>query len=87
MDNFLSGLVYLILYLYMEFKSFPGKVKRFIWNRGLKLWWYRLWIRKDEFHKSLDMDKNALLDMNPKQREAYIKDLTIRRQKAHDRDI
>ncbi|MFH0808427.1 MAG: hypothetical protein V1888_02320 [archaeon] len=61
-----------------------------IWNRGIKLLWNQLWVRKDEFHSSLNMDVNAvkvMLGMNKKQRDAYIKDLCKRRQIAHERDI
>jgi len=44
----------------------------------LRLWWHRLWIRKDEFHRSLDMDCGAMLQMNPKQRQNYMSDLDNR---------
>jgi len=70
-----------------EIKSWREKFKRLIWNRGIKLHWSRLWIRKDEFHNSLDMDVEAILNMNEKQREAYFKDLGKRRQIAHERDF
>jgi hypothetical protein len=33
----------------------------------LKLFWYRLWIRQDEFHASLDTDLNAMWNMNYEQ--------------------
>lgn len=60
--------------------------RRLVWNRGIKLQWDRLWVRKDEFHRSLYMDGDALLEMSPKQREAYLNDLCKRRQIAHERD-
>jgi len=61
-------------------ESFSTKIKFFIWfcklklqgsfwNKRLKLWWYRLWIRKDEFHSSLSMDALAMSAMNEKERE------------------
>jgi len=31
-----------------------------IWHCGIKLWWYRLWVRADEFHPSLDLDMVAM---------------------------
>jgi len=52
----------------------------------IKLFWDRLWIRKDEFHKSLNMDVMAMLDMNEKEQEEYLADLVKRRNIAHDRD-
>ncbi len=73
--------------MWQDLKELPGKAKRLIWNRGIKLQWYRLWVREDEAHQSLDMDILALLDMNPQQREAYMWDLVRRRQISHERDI
>ena len=62
-------------------------IKRFIWNRGVKLLWFKLWIRKDEFHSSLKTDLKAMLGMNEKQREKYLSNLTKRRNIAHYRDL
>ncbi len=70
----------------LSIKLYFLTVKRCLWNKRLRLWWYRLWIRKDEFHKSLDMDIEAMLVMNKKEREAYIKDLIKRRDIAHRRE-
>ena len=67
--------------------SWPSKVWRLIWNRGIKLRSNRLWIRENEFHSSLDMDFEAMLGMNKKQRDAYLVDLVKRRQIAHERDL
>ena len=58
-----------------------------IWNAGILLWWYRLWIRKDEFHRSLDTDLLAMLAMNKKQKERYLDNLSRRRRIAHERDL
>jgi len=52
-----------------------------------RLWWHRLWVRKDEFHYSLSMDSEALFDMNERDREKYSMDLIRRRQIAHQRDL
>ena len=52
-----------------------------------RLIWNSLYIRKDEFHSSLDMDVMAMLDMNKKDRDKYINNLMIRRNIAHEKDI
>ena len=57
---------------------------RLLWL--LRLWWSRLYIRKDEFHSSLSFDVSAYLGMNEKQRFEYIFDLAKRRSIAHQRD-
>jgi len=67
--------------------SWVGKIKRSIWNRGIKLQWNRLWIRKDEFHKSLAWDGDAVLGINKEQTRAYVEDLAKRRHIAHERDL
>ena len=72
---------------WLDIKSALVEIKRFVWNRGIKLQWNRLWIRKDEFHSSLNMDIVAMLAMSQKQRKAYEKDLLKRRQIAHERDL
>jgi len=53
----------------------------------IKIAWDKLWIREDEFHSSLDMDINSMLDMDDKERDDYLKDLTKRRNIAHKNDI
>lgn len=58
-----------------------------VWNRGIKLRWYRLWIRKDEFHPSLSYDPMATRHMSQEQRLAYVKDLNHRRDIARERDL
>jgi len=63
------------------------RLRRRLWNRGLKLCWYKLWIRKNEFHKSLDIDPNALTEMTREEREEYMNDLVKRRNIAHERDL
>ena len=56
-----------------------------LWHGGIKLWWYRLWVRADEFHPSLDIDPMVLKTMIPAERAAYLKDLARRREIAHRR--
>ncbi|HRY27547.1 MAG TPA: hypothetical protein P5323_00210 [Candidatus Moranbacteria bacterium] len=67
--------------------SWLGKIKRLIWNRSIKLQWNRLWIRKDEFHKSLNWDSEAVLGISQEQRKIYVDDLVKRRHIAHERDL
>ena len=64
-----------------------NRVKCIIWNGCLLLWWNRFWIRKDEFHKSLDMDGRAMAGMSEKRRKKYTEDLMWRREIAHERDL
>ena len=72
---------------WLDIKSLPGKIKRCIWNKRILFWWHRLWIRKDEFHSSLDMDGAAMLEMNKQERKKYLADLVRRREIAHQRDL
>ncbi|MFA7151239.1 MAG: hypothetical protein WC158_03660, partial [Candidatus Paceibacterota bacterium] len=58
-----------------------------IWNKCILLWWNRLWIRKDEFHPSLNSDVEAMMEMTKEEKMAYLKDLMIRRRIAHLRDL
>jgi hypothetical protein len=64
---------------WLNIKEIPAKTRRWVWNKHLLLWWYRLWIRRDEFHSSLNMDLDAMLEMNEKEMERYSKDLIKRR--------
>lgn len=68
-------------------RLFLTESKRVVWNRGVKLQWYRLWIRENEFHNSLEWDVDAVLGMSLKQRHAYEKELKKRRHIAHERDL
>ena len=63
------------------------KIKRSIWNRGIKLWWYRLWIRKDEFHYSLDIDVCAMIGIKEREVDKYFNDLIKRRRIACRREL
>ena len=62
-------------------------LRRRVWNKRIKLWWYRLYIRRDEFHKSLNTDSEALLVMDRWDRREYFIDLNRRRRIAHKRDL
>lgn len=48
-----------------EFINAKDFLVRFLKSR-IKLFWYKLWIRKNEFHVSLDMDRDFLLSSNEK---------------------
>lgn len=61
-------------------------VKMFFCSR-LRLFWYRLYIRKDEFHCSLNTDSEALMTMNDREKAKYMSDLERRRKIAHEREI
>ncbi len=50
----------------------------------LRLWWNKLWIRKDEFHPSLNFDGEAYFEMNEEEKQAYMFDLVKRRNIAHE---
>jgi len=50
------------------------------------LFWYRLWIRSDEFHASLDLNPYLLLS-DELFRDYYVDDVVRRRQIAHTRGL
>lgn len=52
-----------------------------------RMMWNSLYIRKDEFHYSLNMDIDAIMHMNDVERKAYMKNLCKRRDIAHNRDM
>lgn len=62
-------------------------LKRKLWNKRILLWWYRLWIRKDEFHQSLTTDPFALIYMDKEEEIKYFEDLNKRREIAHKRSL
>lgn len=76
---------YTLQYIHKLFNR--GGWRRSIWNRGIKLWWHRLFIRKDEFHECFNMDMEAMWDMTREEQDAYLNNLMRRRQIAHDRDL
>jgi hypothetical protein len=52
----------------------------------LRFRWARLWIRKDEFHPSLDSDADYFLCLPREKQENYWLNLIKRRNIAHKRD-
>jgi hypothetical protein len=59
-------------------KSLPGPVR---------FRWAKLWVRKDEFHPSLNSDAEYAYSLTNEKREAYWKNLLYRRNSAHGRDV
>lgn len=53
----------------------------------IRVWWNFLWIRKNEFHSSLDMDGVAMLKMSDKEKKKYFSELTHRRQLTRESDL
>lgn len=77
----------IIYFWWFDVKSLLGKTKRRIWNKHILLWWHRLYIRKNEFHCSLNMDVLAILEMDEQETKKYFADLARRRKIAHQRDL
>lgn len=73
--------------IWRELRQIPTRLKRRIWNKRLLLWWYRLWIRKNSLHRSLDLDEWATSEMNDEELKIYLVDLRKRRFIAHERDF
>ncbi len=64
-----------------------SQIKRIVWNKYLFLWWCCLWIRKNEFHYSLNMDAMAMIEMDKKEMKKYLVSLDYRRKIAHERAL
>ena len=58
-----------------------------VWNAGVLLAWYRLFLRKDELHISLALDPFAIRVMSEEEEKKYHQDLRRRREIAHGRDL
>lgn len=65
----------------------PRKIRRRVWNKHLLLRWYRLWIREEETHPSLDIDHEAMLEMDDGERGRYLANLYKRRECAHQNGL
>ena len=74
-------------YISTKLKNFDTWLCVFLPILSLRLWWCRLWVRKNEFHASLDTDIKILTSFkgDNKKKEDYIKDLVRRRNIAHER--
>lgn len=74
-------------YFWQCCKEALSKIWWKVWNARLLLWWHRLWIREDEFDRSLEWDDKAYIVMSREKRGWYDRDLAIRRQIAHQREM
>jgi hypothetical protein len=84
---FRQDILYAFFRLRIAADEMPSKIRRRVWNKRIKLFWNRLWIRSDEFHQSLDMDVAAMLEMTSEEQAEYLKDLARRRRLAHCEDL
>lgn len=77
------------VYLYLRYDIWEDirNIRRRIWNKRIKLWWYRLFVRKDEFHSSLSTDFEVMQVMNEDELSRYYSDLNRRREAAHKRSL
>ena len=73
--------------LYLWIKKFFREMKARVWNKHILLWWYRLWIRKDSNHISLETDIEAISVMTTEEIKLYEADLVRRREIAYQRDM
>jgi len=62
----------------------PFRAARRLRSRA-RIWRARRYRGEDEFHSSLNMDVEAMLDMTEAEREAYMEDLIRRRDQLHRR--
>jgi len=81
-----SKFYWFFVILRIKIFDFFSYVQMFLSSR-IRLIWSRIYIRRNEFHSSLDIDHRLLLTMNNKQREKYTNDLIRRRNIAHERDL
>lgn len=76
-----------IISKYIQFKQWILFIVRRMWLVEVVQKWNKLWIRKNEFDKTLDMDGEMMMHMNEKEREKYMIDLVRRRNIAHERGL
>jgi hypothetical protein len=53
----------------------------------LRHFWYSTWIRKDEFHRSLDIDFDYMMILDSEDVQKYLSNLNKRRRISHERDL
>jgi len=76
-----------LIFLKIEIQEFFEKCVWFFWHAGIKLFWYRLWIRKDELHVSLNYDDRITEFMSEEQDKKYREESMRRKNIAHERDL
>ena len=52
-----------------------------------RLWWCKLWDRKDEFHPCYRLDTDIMRYLDPEKADEYYIDLITRRNRAHEREV
>ena len=52
----------------------------------LRHFWHTFYVRKNEFHISLETDMEYIMYLNQGEIEEYLRDLIVRRQIAHNRN-
>ena len=62
-------------------------LKCLIWNKYLWRGWCGLYLRKNEFHYSYNLDGQAILAMSRVEQEKYVRWVCQRRKIAHERDL
>jgi len=50
-------------------------------------WWYNLYVRKDKFHHSLDLDVLYMMALNEDDRKKYLDRVTMRRNYVYSGDL
>ncbi len=70
-------------YIVDKFEKFDTWICTSLPVLSIRLWWCRLWIRKNEFHASLYTDMQILLSLkDTAQKEFYIADVQQRKHAA-----
>lgn len=90
MDRSFHDWIVEVKFLWLEFKWWTKRA----WTKyvtsipaRIRQGWYRLWVRKDEFHESLSLDIDYYQILSKDDRIKYMKDLVRRREIAHQRDL
>lgn len=71
-------------------RNFFDKFDRLLCRKlpgALRIRWSKLWIREDEFHPSLDFDRDYAVTLPIQKQAAYWGDLSNRRDIAHARSL
>jgi len=63
------------------------EIKKMDITTRVRLAWNSAWVRKGEFHRSLNIDERAVSKMTPEQQTTYREGLLRRRSIAHTRGI
>ncbi|MFA5080746.1 MAG: hypothetical protein WC472_03980 [Candidatus Paceibacterota bacterium] len=72
---------------YSDFRYYLKFQKLKTWNCGIKMFWVNLWIRKNEFDSSLNIDQEAMSVMRISEQRRYLDNIYRRRKIAHEREL